>query len=71
MIDSKSFKSLQQQSARSYHQHKNIIKQLLAGKRVCCSECQQPLTIHLPNDNGVETGVSCAKGCTDIALDFS
>lgn len=71
MLDKQSFKSLQKKSASSFHQQKNVIKKLLLGQIVKCQQCDQPLTIHLPNDDNNATGICCKKGCTDIALDFS
>lgn len=71
MTEKLNFKDLEKQSSRSYHQQKSIIKKLLAGQSVSCVTCQQKLTINLPNDNEVATGISCQQGCTDIALDFA
>ena len=69
MIDKASFSQLEKNSSTSFHQQKNIIKKLLLGKAVNCSECGQPLNIQTQGKQG-EPGVKCAKGCTNIALDF-
>ncbi|NQY35200.1 MAG: hypothetical protein HRT37_09590 [Alteromonadaceae bacterium] len=76
MIDAKQFASLQKMSSKSFHQQKNLIKNVMAGKKTFCPECDQLLVLTLP-DTGEPSklnkapGISCVKGCTDIQLDFS
>ncbi|EPJ42984.1 MAG: hypothetical protein OFPII_44160 [Osedax symbiont Rs1] len=50
-----------------------MIKNLGRGATVLCDSCRQPLSLVTPKKGAAErkTGVSCAKGCTDIALEFS
>ena len=75
MIDSKQFEALQKMSSKSFHQQKNLIKKVMAGNKVLCPECGQVLALVLPkageqSKHNKATGISCAKGCTDILLDF-
>ena len=81
-IDLEKFSALQKNSSRSFHQQKKVIKKLMAGQQVLCEHCQHPLKLHLPrekqpNDQSThvkstddKSTICCAKGCTDIQLDF-
>lgn len=69
-IDLKQFSALQKASKDSFFEQKKLLKQVVSGKTVLCSQCQQALTLYTP-DQGELTGIRCVKGCTDIALDFA
>ncbi|WP_341502051.1 hypothetical protein [Gallaecimonas sp. GXIMD4217] len=64
------FDRLNKLTARSFNDQKAIIKKVMQGKKVLCRKCGQPLRLVLP---GGETrpGIRCARGCTDIELDFA
>jgi hypothetical protein len=70
-IDIKQFKTLEKQSADSFHKQKNTIKKVLAGKIVNCLVCKKPLAFqdNLKQKNQ-PAQLKCAKGCTDIELDI-
>ncbi|NQY64953.1 MAG: hypothetical protein HRT38_14720 [Alteromonadaceae bacterium] len=75
MIDPKQFDSLQKMTSKSFHQQKKLIKNVMAGKKVFCPVCDQLLVLTLPkageqSKSNKAPGISCAKGCTDIILDF-
>ncbi|EPJ45015.1 MAG: hypothetical protein OFPI_38460 [Osedax symbiont Rs2] len=67
------FSSINNASALSFKQQKNMIKKLGKGATIPCDNCRQPLKLVTPKkgDKHRKTGVSCAKGCTDIELEFS
>jgi hypothetical protein len=69
-IDLKQFAALQKASKESFFNQQKLLKQVMSGKTVLCSTCKKPLTLYTP-EQGELTGIRCAKGCTDIALDFS
>jgi hypothetical protein len=69
-IDIKQFAALQKASKASFFEQQKLVKQIMLGKIVLCKTCKQPLTLHTP-DQSTPTGIRCAKGCTDIALDFA
>lgn len=60
------FSGINKSSSDSFHQQKNMIKQVLAGKSVPCLKCKKPLKVET-----IETGLHlfCAAGCTDVKLD--
>ena len=74
-IDIKQFAALQKASKASFFEQKKLVKQVMLGKTVLCGTCQQPLKLFTPEQKAPEqgelTGIRCAKGCTDIALDFA
>ncbi|MCJ8320052.1 MAG: hypothetical protein MJK12_10495 [Colwellia sp.] len=75
MIDLKKFSSLQKASKQSFQQQKLMIKKLMLGQQVLCPKCQQPIQLNLPvstekPNNNKSSSISCAKGCTDIELEF-
>lgn len=47
-----------------------MIKKVMQGKAVNCTECGQPLFLVTPEQSDVP-GIACKKGCTHIHLDFS
>lgn len=74
-LDIKQFSALQKSTQRSFHQQKMLIKSLMAGKKVLCPHCQQPLKLNLPSAKenkpaSDDSHITCIKGCTDIQLDF-
>jgi len=69
-IDLKKFAALQKASKDSFFQQKKVVKKVIAGQVVYCPQCQQQLTLFTPEETGV-SGIRCAKGCTDIQLDFA
>ena len=69
MPDHKSFAQLAKLSAKSYHQQKSFIKNVLNGKITHCPVCKQSLSVVLTGQDR-QTGIYCAKKCTDIALDI-
>jgi len=74
-IDLKQFAALQKASKDSFFEQKKLIKQVMGGRTVLCSVCKQPLKLFTPEQKALAqdelTGVRCANGCTDIALDFA
>ncbi|MGL1955808.1 MAG: hypothetical protein OCD00_00630 [Colwellia sp.] len=69
MIDIKQFSALQKNSKASFFQQKKIVKKVMAGQTVLCTQCNQPLILITPEQDE-KAGIRCAKGCTDIQLDF-
>jgi len=70
MADMSLLSSFNKATSKSFHQQKNFIKKVLAGKVSQCPVCKQALTIHLTEASEQST-ISCAKKCTDIELDCS
>ena len=69
-IDLKQFAALQKASKESFFEQQKLLKQVMLGKIVLCRTCKQALALYTP-EQGEQTGIRCAKGCTDISLDFS
>lgn len=61
------FKQLEKKSAKSFHQHKFIIKKVLAGQTVDCQQCKKPL---LWQENKKQAQIACQQGCTHLALEM-
>jgi|TARA_B110000908_G_scaffold113414_1_gene133042 hypothetical protein len=75
MIDLDKFSAIQKASKESFYQQKKLIKKLMSGQQVLCSKCQQVIHLNLPitgeaSTDNKRSSISCAKGCTDIQLDF-
>ncbi len=70
MLDLSVLKPLQKQSARSFNDQKALIKKVMAGREIKCETCGQILQLTTPEQTN-KPGISCVKGCTDIALDFA
>jgi len=81
MIDIKQFDLLKKNSAKSFNDQKALIKKLMAGRDINCPECGKSLKLYLPQRGkptqqdkqeaqNKKTGYCCAKGCTDVELDF-
>jgi len=66
MVD---FSKLNKSSAKSFNEQKATIKKLMQGREIKCAQCQQAIVLYLP-EQSANPGARCAKGCTDIALDF-
>ncbi|WP_318457450.1 hypothetical protein [Photobacterium leiognathi] len=64
------FSQLNKQSKRSFGDQQAMIKKVMQGKAVNCTECGQPLFLVTPEQSDVP-GITCKKGCTHIHLDFS
>ena len=70
MSDLAQFSSFNKITSDSFHQQKNFIKKVLAGKITQCPKCKQALKIHMSNTDEQST-IYCIKKCTDIELDCS
>jgi hypothetical protein len=68
-MDEKQFARLKSVSAKSFNDQKTLIKKVLAGRNIACKQCGTPIRVTLPEDKKT-TGLYCANGCTNIALDF-
>ena len=68
-MDEKQFQRLKNDSAKSFNDQKALIKKVLAGRDIACQQCGSFIRVSLPEDKKT-TGLFCAKGCTNIALDF-
>ncbi len=60
------FSALNKATTDSFHQHKAIIKKVLAGKAVKCPSCHTSLVL---NAQVKPWKIACTKGCTDIQLE--
>lgn len=60
-------------STKTFHDQRNIIKNICRGQTVLCLTCQKPLKLITPSkkQTDIKPGVRCDKGCTDIELDFA
>jgi len=70
MLDIKQFEQLKNTSAKSFNDQKALIKKVMAGRQIKCETCGTTLRLIVPEDKSTP-GVFCAKGCTNIHLDFS
>ena len=75
MIDLEKFSAIQKASKQAFDQQKSLIKKLISGQQVLCPNCQQVILVNLPHSanfshNSKVSSIACAKGCTDIQLDF-
>jgi hypothetical protein len=66
------FSMINQTTAKSFNEQKNLIKRLFKGNTVLCETCKQPLKLVVPKvkDSGKTYGVFCKKHCTDIELEL-
>ncbi|KPU83684.1 hypothetical protein JI57_00565 [Psychromonas sp. PRT-SC03] len=62
------FSAINKSSTRSYHEQKNMIKNIGKGRTVLCPMCQQALTLWVSVNDA--TGVTCSRGCTSISLEI-
>lgn len=65
------FSTLNKATAKSFHEQRNVIKNVCRGKTVLCPVCQQPLKLLVPGKKQLDkpSGIRCDKGCTTIELD--
>jgi hypothetical protein len=69
-MDTQDFSELNRRSATSFHEQKQLIKNLLAGHMVLCRHCGQQLQAQLPVAGENSVGyIRCNRGCTDIELE--
>ncbi|MDO6428797.1 hypothetical protein Q4489_17445 [Thalassotalea sp. 1_MG-2023] len=68
MLDISQLQTLQKRSAKSYHQQKKLIANVLKGQKECCPHCEKPLSINVDYDQGI-TKIRCKAACTDIELE--
>jgi len=62
------FSAINKSAANSFNEQRNVIKKIGRGETVLCPTCQQALKLTV---SLLETsGLSCAKGCTDTALEL-
>jgi len=66
------FSAINKSSTLSFKAQRNLIKKLGQGQTVLCKHCLKPLKLTALTSavSEDETGVRCAKGCTDIVLEF-
>ncbi|GIU09505.1 hypothetical protein TUM4261_17920 [Shewanella sp. c952] len=66
------FSVINDTTAKSFNEQKNLIKRVFKGNTVLCPICKQALEMKLPTKDQQETisGIRCKKGCTDIELDM-
>lgn len=64
------FSQLNKQTKKSFADQHAIIKKVMQGKTVKCTECAQPLIFVTP-EQSEKPGISCRKGCTFISLEFA
>lgn len=62
------FSAINKSAANSFNEQRNVIKKIGRGDTVLCPTCQQPLKLTVSALG--ESGISCAKGCTNIALEL-
>ncbi|MFM2482501.1 hypothetical protein [Celerinatantimonas sp. YJH-8] len=62
MID---FSDLEKRQKNSFGQQKQLIKQVMAGRKVLCAHCQQPLTLQTQPEFVV---ICCPDKCTELML---
>lgn len=54
-------------SSESFFQQKKLIKNVLAGKKIHCHQCQTLLVVDT-NEKEQCSQIRCANNCTDIIL---
>jgi len=62
------FSAINKSTAKSFNVQRNLIKKIGKGEIVLCVTCRQPLTLSVSSKG--EPGISCAQGCTCIALEL-
>lgn len=62
------FSAINKAAAKSFNEQRDLIKRIGKGETVPCSTCQQPLKLSVSSKD--EPGVSCAEGCTSLALEL-
>lgn len=73
-MNEQQFNDIKKTSAQSFYDQKALIKKVLAGREIKCQQCGTIIQALFPENNQTKdiktTGLYCAKGCTNIALDF-
>lgn len=64
------FSQLNKKAKQSFGDQHAVIKKVMQGKVVACEQCRQPLVLITP-EQSEKPGISCAKGCTFISLEFA
>lgn len=68
------FSRINQATAQSFNEQKNLIKRIGKGQAVHCQQCGQLLQLRVPGkDASADSqryGIFCPKKCTDIELEF-
>lgn len=62
------FSQINKNAANSFNEQRNVIKKIGRGDTVLCPTCQQPFKLSVSLLG--KSGLSCAKGCTNIALEL-
>ncbi|WP_019612982.1 hypothetical protein [Psychromonas ossibalaenae] len=62
------FSAVNKSASKSFNDQRNLIKKIGRGETVLCTVCGQPLKLSVSSEG--QPGVSCAKGCTSIALEL-
>ncbi|MDB2387014.1 hypothetical protein N9W21_06680 [Shewanella sp.] len=67
------FSVINDNTAKSFNEQKQLIKRVFKGNTVLCPTCNQALVMKLPVKDQQESvsGIRCKKGCTDIELDMA
>lgn len=60
------FSALNKSATNSFNQQKSLIKKVLAGKTIKCSNCKTLISIKTSVDSVM---IKCENNCTDIKLD--
>lgn len=60
------FSALNKSAEKSFHQQRALIKKVLAGNKVNCSQCKTPLNV-IKISGGLQ--LVCKNKCTDIKLE--
>ena len=64
------FTQLNKQTKRSFGDQQKMIKQVMQGEKVSCTQCGDKVMLITP-EHSVNPGIGCNKGCTHILLDFT
>ena len=60
---------LQKESKKSFNEQKALIKKVLAGRKIKCTQCKNVIDFVLTTDTA-PARIQCEQGCTDIELDI-
>jgi len=71
-MNNSDFSDINKTSADTFAKQRRMIKDLCMGKMVSCPECLKPVSMVGPSTKaGTKApGIYCAKGCTNIELEF-
>ncbi|WP_435235234.1 hypothetical protein ACR30L_15925 [Psychromonas sp. PT13] len=62
------FSAVNNAATKSFNAQRNLIKRIGKGETILCTTCKQPLTLSVSKLE--QPGVTCQKGCTNIALEL-